>query len=628
MRRATALGEAGRELRVVLVSDAVASAGYKRPSRLAAEVADATRAATSAAVLTVPVGSDADRDTLAEIARGGGGVLVPYAPGERTSEVALALAGAGAGELLRDVSVELPPGLDAMAPRELPTLRASGETYVVAKMSDAHVHGDVVLRGTAGGEPFEKRYALDVSATSDAGNAFVPRLFAQARIRNLERDGTDSAKTEAVALSEKLAVPSRFTSLLVLESDAMFRAFGIDRNASAPRWTGETIANQFDVATATGKDSVAEEPSGTAGNLLANGGGRGGGGTGEATAETRTMGSMPAAAATATAVPSLAPPAPPEHASRRFEQPLDRARPDWRFRRPGRFMRRVFHREATIATTSGTFVDGVDRVTTARRALDAAPDDRAKHRNLARALFRRGAIDELAQVLVDWQRRDPFDADAIALRSEVLAARGDRAAAARVLSGVAVSANPAGLDQLALGSERAGDDDQACSLRIAAAETTPDDATRVAHAVRCERASGRTTAADRWLNEAGARRGAVETVLSSLSRGEGSASGDIVLDATWSGGADVDLAVMIRAGNASGGSPVADASTIRPRARTNGSACRAGPSAPSSSRSRGATRRSSPSLASSRSVRSGCRSAFRSCSVGRAHASHVSTRGG
>lgn len=542
VRQATALrtgADAGRELRVVLVSDGVASAGYKRPSRLAAEVADATP--KGAAVLAVPVGSDADRDTLAEIARDGGGVLVPYAPGERTSEVALALAGAGAGELLRDVSVELPPGLDSMAPRELPTLRASGETYVVAKMSDARVHGDVVLRGTAGGEPFEKRYALDVTATSDAGNAFVPRLFAAERIRDLERDGTEAAKTEAVALSEKLAVPSRFTSLLVLESDAMFRAFGIDRNASAPRWTGETVADSSDVATTTGKDSVADEPSGAAGDLLVNGFGRGGGGSGEATAETKAT--TPAAAATATAMPSLAPPAPPEHA-RRFEQPLDRARPDWRFRRPGRFMRRVFHREATIATTSGTFADGVDRVTAARRALDAAPDDRAKHRDLARALLRRGAIDELAQVLVDWQKRDPLDADAIALRSEVLSARGDRAAAARVLSGVAVSADPPRLDQLALGSERAGDDERACSLRIAAAETTPDDVTRVARAVRCERASGRTTAADRWLSEAGTRRGALETALSSLARGEGSASGDIVLDATWTGGADVDLAVI------------------------------------------------------------------------------------
>jgi len=532
VRSAGALGEAGRELRVVLVSDGVASAGYVRPSRLADEVRDATP--KGAAVFAVPVGSDADADTLSEIARGGGGVVVPYAPGERTSDVARALAGAGAGELLRDVTVELPPGLESAAPREVPTLRAGGETYVLAKMNDAHVRGDVVVRGTAGGAPFEKRFPVDLTTTTDAGTAFVPRLFARARIRDLERDGTDAAKSEAVALSEKLAVPSRFTSLLVLESDAMFRAFGIDRNAGAPRWTGETVSSESDVATTSTPDAAAEVEASASG--LLGGAGSGGGGRAEPEAHAASKAARPAEITTNG---DLAPPVQSQSA------PLDDRlrRGGWRFRRPGRFMRRVFHREATIAATAA-FVDSVERVSAARRALDAAPDDRAKHRDLARALLRRGADDELARELSDWQKRDPLDGDVIALRAELLAARGDRSEAVRVLTGVAASADPSRLDQLALGAERAGEDDRACALRVSAAERTPDDATRVARAVRCERARGRATSADRWLAESGPRRSAVDAALATLGRGEGAPFGDIVVDASWTGGADLDLAIV------------------------------------------------------------------------------------
>jgi hypothetical protein len=534
VRSASALGETGRELRVVLVSDGVATAGYERASRVAEEVRDAVP--SDAAVIAVPVGSDANADVLGEIARGGGGVVVPYAPGERVNDVVLAVAGAGAGELLRDATLELPAGLDTASPRALPTLRASGETYVVAKMSDAHIRGDLVLRGKAGGEPFEARYPVDLTATSDAGNAFVPRLFAALRIRDLEREGGDAARGEAVSLSEKLSVPSRFTSLLVLESDAMFRAFGIERATSAPQWTGETLGEATEVGTNAAEAAAEEAPLAS----LANGAG-GGGGTGGGHAGGFFGGDLSAAPR---AAPHMRPMAitPSEDKSERLED-LEAARSrGWR-RRPGRFMRRVFHREATIAPDSGTLVDSADRVTAARLALASAPDDRGKHRDLARALLRRGSLDELDQVLSDWQKRDPLDGDAIALRSELLASRGDRAAAARVLSGVATSGDPARIDSIATGAEHAGQDDLACALRVAAAENAPEDATRVARAVRCERSRGRATSAERWLSEAGSRRSAVESALATIDARD-SVTGDIVLDASWTGGGDVDLAVI------------------------------------------------------------------------------------
>ncbi len=550
VRSATATSEAGRELRVVVVSDGVASAGYKRAQNLEAEVRDASP--SDGAVLAVPVGADADMAALASIARGGGGVVVPYSPGERTEDVALALAGAGAGALLRDAKIELPQGFESVAPSVLPTMRVGGETYVVAKMSSAHVQGDVVLRGTAGGEPFEARYPIDVTASTDVGNAFVPRLFASLRIADLERSSTgvvdDASRTEAVALSQKLAVPSRFTSLLVLESEAMFRAFGIDRGADAPRWTGEVAGDAHDVATVSGgTDAPADESAnaqlglGSLGHGSGGGGGRGGGFADDLEAR-KSAAPMTSAAPTPTGqagpMEMSTPPLPPQQI----------ARDGWRRARPGRFMRRVFHREATIMDGGSVNVDASNVIVgNARAALAAAPDDRAKHRELARALLRRGSIDELEQVVSDWQKRDPLDPDAITLRAEVLSQRGDRQDAARVLSGIASSVDASHtttLDELALGAERANDDARACALRVASAENRPDDPQRVARAVRCERTRGHAASADRWLTDAGSKRSAIDSALASLASETANVTGDVVVDATWSSGSDLDVAVI------------------------------------------------------------------------------------
>src|SRR5262249_31306381 len=137
-------------------------------------------------------------------------------------------------------------------PSVLPAFRAGAEMLVSARMTEDVVKGDVVLRGKVGGERFEARYPIDLRATTGAGNGFVPRLFAAAPIEELERTTSDAAngaaRAELVRLSRQFAVPSRATSLLVLESEAMFRAFGIDRAERAASWTGDDAAKGESVA--------------------------------------------------------------------------------------------------------------------------------------------------------------------------------------------------------------------------------------------------------------------------------------------------------------------------------------------------------------------------------------------
>src|SRR5678815_5915334 len=99
--------------------------------------------------------------------------------------------------------------------------------------------GDVVLRGRVAGQPFEQRYPVKLAVSTAAGNGFVPRLWASLAIEQLERGGLAEDRTKTVALSQAYGVMSRETSLLVLESAAMFEAFGVDRGTASARWTGD-----------------------------------------------------------------------------------------------------------------------------------------------------------------------------------------------------------------------------------------------------------------------------------------------------------------------------------------------------------------------------------------------------
>ena len=96
------------------------------------------------------------------------------------------------------------------------------------------VSGDVDrASGTVAGQTFEQRYPVKLAVSSAAGNGFVPRLWASLAIDQLERDGKGEDRARIVALSQGYGVMSRETSLLVLESQAMFDAFGVDRSQPA-----------------------------------------------------------------------------------------------------------------------------------------------------------------------------------------------------------------------------------------------------------------------------------------------------------------------------------------------------------------------------------------------------------
>lgn len=574
-----------RELHVTYIGDGTSTVGYRRAASLAAEVR-AVAEAEHVAVSTVGVGGDADTMALRAIARSAGGHYVPYIPGQRISVAAMAVLETSYGASLDSPRVEMPDGLSEVAPAELPTVRAGQELIVVARMDRERVAGAIVLRGTVAGRPFERRYDVDLVPTDAAGNRFVPGLWAAARIEQMQLSGRGEERGRIIAMSKAFGVMSRHTSLLVLESEAMFRAFRVDRNESqVAQWTGE---EDVVVGGEQGEAFGVGQGSGGTGGLMAGGnsvlggalrgrsggGASGGGMRAESSARARPRSSAaaePAADMLDDAIASgavarttrdnrwqerearpapdqqvLANPGPqqppvPEPVETMRRQPA---------RRPGQWMRRVWVRSGQIDRSAEPSQAVLRAADEAEARLAQTPDSRDRHRDAVRELARAGRLDRALEIAEAWVERDREDAEALTAKADLLGRMGHRDEALRLLTGtVDLAPNSGPLHRRLMGAfERAGQPERACAHRIALAEIDENNPNAVADAMRCERALGRDQAASRILYSV--REGSVRTRAERLAQQEDSSSrfrGDFTIDGQWSGG-DLDLTILTAQG--------------------------------------------------------------------------------
>ncbi|HMJ10027.1 MAG TPA: VIT domain-containing protein, partial [Polyangiaceae bacterium] len=445
--RVLAEAEPTRSLRVVYVGDGSATVGPVRPASIERAVRRAVPPELGT-VTAVAVGADSDVDALAALARGGGGAVVPYVPGQTASRVAYTLLGATYGSALRDVRVELPQGLEEIAPQQLDSLLAGSESLLVARTDRAQIEGDLVLRGRLGKSQFERRYPLRIQLAESKGNAFVPRLFAATRILDLEREGSPLAKTEAVRLSRSFDVASRHTSLLVLESPAMFKAFGLDNSRHAPEFDAEELAISSESSSpetlAAAKDASALEMDAYGDDIQ---------GTRGAGSGLSSLGRAANTAAPAAAMPAPAPKpagprrskaatqqAPAEEAEKKRERrPLivaDEA--PWQPPRPGFVpMRRVWQRAGAIipdrVTPKFASFAEVSRVESLHRN---DPNRREHLKKLYVLSTVTGDLSRARSLAETWSSKEPLDPEALTARADLAAQNGDRELAIRILGSV------------------------------------------------------------------------------------------------------------------------------------------------------------------------------------------------
>ncbi|WP_437975029.1 VIT domain-containing protein [Sorangium sp. So ce295] len=577
----------GKELRIIYLGDGTPSVGPTRPAHIEAAVRGAVPADGAAAVVAVALGSDADTTSLRALARGGGGVMVPYVPGQKVASAAQSVLGAAYGLALRDPEIELPPGLTQVTPARLDPIRAGGEALVVARMSSgADVNGAIRLRGRVSGERFEQTYPVNIVATSGAGNAFVPRLYAAAKIAELEETGGDAQKPAVIELSRRFSVASRFTSLLVLESEAMFKAFGLDRDGLTSAFTGEEQAERVS-ASAEGEEpgNAADEGAEEKGDALGaglglSGSGRGGGGSGwpdaapAAKAESRTSagarpaspakrrsqeldplsGSLddmpaPAPAPTAAAPAEPKPALPQDERARRSRDDLVAAE-EWSRPRPRRMipMRRVFDRKVSFDATNTLAPESAAKTAAAEAALAAAPDSRDRTAGLYALYATTGRLGEAQELTARWSGRDALDPDALIARADLAARQGQRDRAARILGGLADvrPGDRATQARLAELWDAAGRPAFACQHRVALADLAPADAKLVAAAIRCAGEGGMSELASQLrLDATSAVRAEIDRRLAQPDPAPAAdLPGDVRLSAEWTGGADLDLSLI------------------------------------------------------------------------------------
>ncbi len=583
--RAPTSGEDARDVHVVYVGDGIASMGHRGMSALRT-AAEGLVTSEHVALTTVGIGEEADATALSAIARAGGGHYVAFVPGARASSTALSVLETTYGVSLRGAEITLPEGLTEMAPAEVPTIRAGEEVVIVARMERPEVRGNVVLRGTVGGQAFEQTYPVQLESTSAAGNLFVPALWAAGTIDRLELEGRGEDEARIIALSRAYSVMSHHTSLLVLESEAMYRAFGVDQTQQTAQWTGDedaegdTSAGEQQVMDELQSQALAasvgsEESAEPAGGLDLAGAGVGGGGLGEGdighgsgagygsgggrarrSASLRDDADLEAAPAREQARMAAGPstsaattvPRPDATAADRAAAPIAPAQPMPTTRSSmGQWMHRVYYRVGDVTAQGQASAREIQQASDAEASLRVAPDSRDRHRAAIRALSRVGRVDRALDIADEWIARDRLDVEALVARADVLGRMGRRADAIRVLSGV-LDLRPGDatmLARLADAFDRAGDAERACAVRVSSADATLTDASLVGAALRCERTLGQRTLSDALLASVpDARvRDRANDVADDAPATRGSHQ-DLAIDATWNGATDLDVTIV------------------------------------------------------------------------------------
>ncbi len=571
-------GSGRGRLNVIYLGDGAPTAGAIQPALIRQQLARSLPSQIS--VTAVTVGSTSDDAALRAATDQSGGVLMRFASGRTLSEVAYDVLAATTGQALEHARVQLPSGVSAAAPAHLGTIAAGGEAVVVAKFEGSEVSGPVVLEGSLGGTTFERRYQLDVQADAHRGNAFLPRLYASKRIAELETEPSADAKKRAIELSERFNVASRHTSLLVLESPAMFKAFGLKNERLAPLWTGEEASFEGDAVASPGRLGsvgsglgLGDDPADFA---------SGGGVSRSAPVARSAPRAMPKSKKPALSAPrascppgdpfcgpseakpnpfpddELAPTPPPvrrevERARSRCTCPAgDMAcamrcdglgRPPPR-PRPRRMvpMRRVWQSSGKILQHGIATSDS--GLSAKEEALRRQPQSRRALAELYAAYMAAGELDRAAELAERWSDKDPLDPDALTARADVAAQRGERDLAIRILGSV-VDVRPDEHQaqwRLARLFRWAGELDRSCAHYVAVAQLRSDDAEALADALRCAKQMGDDSLA------ADLRLGANDNVRRRAERLEGKAvetglRGEFRAVATW-GDSSQDLDVV------------------------------------------------------------------------------------
>ncbi len=228
LRLAYQYKDAHRPLNVVVLSDGMTDQLERLALlRLAGRRPAATR------IFCIGVGNEVDRRLLAQIAEEAGGLADFLSPGDDFTRRAQAFQ----RKLRRTAGTDLAIRIDGVGaydiePATLPSLFHGSPIRLYGRYKKAGT-AQVHLEVTVGGERLDEWIELEFPDTEPA-NPELERMWALRRVdalrRQAERQGSRlSFARETVRLGEAYSIVTEHTSFLVLENDAQYRRWEIER---------------------------------------------------------------------------------------------------------------------------------------------------------------------------------------------------------------------------------------------------------------------------------------------------------------------------------------------------------------------------------------------------------------
>ncbi len=529
--------------RIVYLGDGIATVGETEPDTLIPTIA--TRVGRSK-LFTVSLGGEVDRGFMQRVAARARGTFVDSRVEGTPEKTARRLLARLSTEPVRDVTLVAPAGMTELAPARLSEVWPGDEIFISGRVSGDAVRGELALKGSRAGSAWSRTFDTDVTLSPSRSNAFIPRVWAEGRIADYEATAGEGAADAIVALSKRHHVLSRFTSLIVLESPAMARAFGVEATgpSSASAWDGSAPDESVVHASSEARQQAASPERDlnldVAGNLatglLA--------GEGEFPDEKLANLGVGKTNEQKFATSGRA----KDRRSRTKSEPAELSRTITRRprrRRGGQWvaMKKVWYRTARWSTDSRATAAELGDLSTRERRYDENPASRDRLVALVRSYIKLGHLDRAEGLVATWLDKDRFDVEALVTAADVAALRGD-AQRSRDFLASAVEVDyrrGSGHARMRTLLERAGDADLACAHARTHAQVDRADVDAQVAAVRCGADRERVT---RRLSASNARK--VKRALKKRVRAP-RVRGSMKMSATWESttGAPVDLDINV-----------------------------------------------------------------------------------
>lgn len=227
LRAAYRYKDPARPLNVVLLSDGMTEQGERSTLlRLIGERPEGTR------VFCIGVGNEVNRGLLEQLAEDAGGLAAFVSRGDSFERQAQAFR----RKLLRPAATDLEIRIEGgdvydLEPKRLPNLYHGMPVRLYGRYRDTgpvKVH----LKANVDGQPLER--TVDLEIPEDAENPEIERMWAWHRVQQLlkeaDREGSRAGVIdEVVRLGEGFSIVTEHTSFLVLENDAEYQRWQIQR---------------------------------------------------------------------------------------------------------------------------------------------------------------------------------------------------------------------------------------------------------------------------------------------------------------------------------------------------------------------------------------------------------------